>query len=68
MMNWIRLVEVRGDGSKGEILINLNHIVDIKERINLDDKKITIILYTNGESVQVEESMRMVRIKMSDVR
>ena len=67
-MNWIRLVEVRGDGSKGEILINLNHIVDIKERIGEEGKKTTIILYTNGESVQVEEPMHVVRFKMSDVR
>ncbi|MCW6662919.1 hypothetical protein NHG29_01390 [Aerococcaceae bacterium NML160702] len=68
MMNWIRLVEIRGDGSKGEILINLNHIVDIKERINSEGKKVTIILYSNGESVPVEEPMHVVRFKMSDVR
>ena len=61
MIKWTLLTEIRGDGSRSSIMINAHQIVDVKERnYGFDGEKVTVILYANGESVQVEESLSIV--------
>lgn len=68
-MNAMLRMDAIGRTNSGEkVIINMDHVTDIEERIGMMDRKTCIIHFVDGRQVEVNESLNDIWEFMNNLR